>query len=81
MCWVCRRSGRCGGAYQQDPDAVERWKREEFPALRAEAAELGATIFFLNEAGVRRDYHAGTTWAPVGRTPVVHPPGPDTPSI
>jgi transposase len=62
-------------AYQQNPDAVERWKREEFPALRAEAAKLGATIFFLDEAGVRSDYHAGTTWAPVGRTPVVHSTG------
>ena len=31
----------------------------------------GATIYFLDEAGVRSDYHAGTTWAPVGQTPVV----------
>jgi transposase len=62
-------------AYQQNPDAVERWKSEEFPALRAEAARLGATIFFCDEAGVRSDYHAGTTWAPVGRTPVGHSTG------
>jgi transposase len=34
----------------------------------------------LDEAGVRSDYHAGTTWAPVGRTPVAHSTGPDTPS-
>jgi transposase len=32
---------------------------------------VGATIYFADEAGVRSDYHAGTTWAPVGRTPVV----------
>jgi len=32
---------------------------------------MGATISFADEAGVRSDYHAGTTWAPVGRTPVV----------
>jgi transposase len=62
-------------AYQQDPEAVERWKREQYPALRAEAAQAEATIFFLDEAGVRSDYHAGTTWAPVGRTPVVHSTG------
>ena len=58
-------------AYQQDRDAVERWKTEIYPAVRTEAARVGATIYFLDEAGVRSDYHAGTTWAPVGQTPVV----------
>src|SRR5215211_3007258 len=58
-------------AYQQNPQAVARWKAETYPQLRAEAAEAGATISFADEAGVRSDDHAGTTWAPVGRTPVV----------
>jgi transposase len=58
-------------AYQQNPEAVARWKAEEYPAIRAQAAQVGATIYFADEAGVRSDYHAGTTWAPVGRTPVV----------
>jgi len=58
-------------AYQQNPAAVARWKAETYPAIRAEAAQLGATIYFADEAGVRSDYHAGTTWAPVGHTPVV----------
>jgi transposase len=58
-------------AYQQNPEAVARWKAEEYPAIRERAAEVGATVYFADEAGVRSDYHAGTTWAPVGRTPVV----------
>jgi transposase len=58
-------------AYQQNPEAVARWKAEEYPAIREQAAKVGATIYFADEAGVRSDYHAGTTWAPVGRTPVV----------
>jgi transposase len=58
-------------AYQQNPEAVARWKAETYPAIRAEAAQVGATIYFVDEAGVRSDYHAGTTWAPVGHTPVV----------
>jgi transposase len=62
-------------AYQQDPEAVQRWKSEQFPAIRDEARKLGATIYFADEAGVRSDYHAGTTWAPVGRTPVVRTTG------
>jgi transposase len=38
-------------------------------------AKEGATIYFADEAGIRSDYHAGTTWAPVGQTPVVHNTG------
>jgi transposase len=58
-------------SWKQDPARVEKWKREEYPAIRARAAQLGATILFADEASVRTDYHAGTTWAPVGQTPVV----------
>jgi transposase len=58
-------------SWKQDPHRVEKWKREEYPAIRARAAEVGATILFADEASVRTDYHAGTTWAPVGQTPVV----------
>jgi transposase len=58
-------------AYQQNPEAVARWKAETYPAIREQAAQVGATIYFADEAGVRSDYHAGTTWAPVGHTPVV----------
>ena len=62
-------------ASQQNPEAVDRWKREQFPVIRAQAAAAGATIWFADEAGVRSDYHAGTTWAPVGRTPIVRTAG------
>jgi len=62
-------------AWQADPEAVARWKDEQFPAIRAQAKAEGATIYFADEAGIRSDYHAGTTWAPVGRTPVVKATG------
>jgi len=58
-------------AWQQNPEAVARWKREEYPQIRAQAAQLGATIWFADEAGVRSEDLAGTTRAPIGRTPVV----------
>lgn len=58
-------------SWKQDPARVGQWKREEYPAIKARAAAVGATILFADEASVRTDYHAGTTWAPVGRTPVV----------
>ena len=58
-------------AYQQNPGAVDRWKREEYPAIQAQAEAEEATIYFADEAGIRSDYHAGTTWSPVGQTPQV----------
>src|SRR5918994_1409181 len=58
-------------AYQQNPEAVARWKAEAYPQIRAQAQQVGATIYFADEAGVRTDYQAGTPWAPVGQTPVV----------
>jgi len=62
-------------ATQQDPERVTRWKTEQYPAIRAEAAQLGATIYVADEAGIRSDYHAGTTWAPFGQTPIVRTTG------
>lgn len=58
-------------AYEQDPKRVEAWRRSEFPKIQALAKKRRATIFFSDEASVRSDFHAGTTWAPVGQTPVV----------
>lgn len=58
-------------AYEQDAERVTRWKEEEFPRIRAKAISAGASIFFCDEAGVRTDYHSGTTWAPISRTPIV----------
>jgi transposase len=58
-------------ASQKDPAMVERWLKKEYPAIRRLAKREKAEIYFGDEAGVRSDAHAGTTWAPVGRTPVV----------
>jgi transposase len=58
-------------SYEQDPEKVRTWKQETFPQIQARAKKEGAAIFFADEASVRTNYHAGTTWAPVGQTPVV----------
>ena len=60
---------------QQDPERVQKWESEEFPAIKQQAREQGATVFFANEAGIRSDYHTGTTWAPAGKTTVVKATG------
>jgi transposase len=62
-------------SYQQNPERVTYWLREEYPAIQKEAKAVKATIYFGDEAGVRSDYHSGTTWAPKGQTPVVRTTG------
>jgi transposase len=62
-------------AFQQNRSLVEKWLREEFPRIRALATKLGAAIYFEDEAGIRSDFHAGTTWGRKGVTPVVHVTG------
>lgn len=58
-------------AVEQDPGRVRAWREQEYPGIQALAKEVGAQIFFGDEAGVRSDYHAGTTWGVKGKTPVV----------
>ena len=62
-------------AYQQDPAMVDRWLKEDYPTIRARAKREKAEIWFADEAGVRSDAHAGTTWAPRGQTPIVSSTG------
>lgn len=58
-------------AFQQNPKLIQSWIDEEFPKIKALAKREKAEIFFGDEAGVRSDYHAGTTWGTRGETPVV----------
>ena len=62
-------------AYEQNPEAVQRWREVEFPVIQKLAKQIGAEIFFCDESGIRSDYHSGTTWAAVGQTPVVKSSG------
>ena len=62
-------------AYQRDPEKVQAWQEVAYPEIRQLARKKGATIYFGDEASVRSDHHSGTTWAPVGQTPVVEKTG------
>jgi len=57
-------------ALERDPEKRRKWMEETFPAIRKRADQEGASIYFADEAYSRTDHHAGTTWAPVGQTPV-----------
>ena len=62
-------------AYQRDPEAIERWQRETYPAIAKQAKAQGAEIFFWDESGFRADTVHGKTWGVRGQTPVVERPG------
>ncbi len=62
-------------AYQQNPERVASWLQQEYPAIQKEAKAVKATIYFGDEAGIRSDYHSGTTLAPKGQTPVIRTTG------
>lgn len=62
-------------AWQQDSEAVEKWRNEDYPNIVKQAKKHGAEIYFQDEAGVRSDYHTGTTWAEKGKTSVIETTG------
>ena len=62
-------------AYQRDPEAIEKWQRESYPAIARQAKLQKAEIFFWDESGFRADTVHGKTWGVKGETPVVHRPG------
>ncbi len=80
---VCRLLGQLGltpqrpvwRAYQQKPEVVQEWLEKEYPRIQSMARRMKAQIFFGDEAGVRSDHHAGTTWAKKGKTPIVSSTG------
>src|SRR6201984_3451362 len=62
-------------AYQRDPDAIEAWRRERYPAIARQAKAAGGEVYFWDESGFRADSVHGKTWGKKGETPVVERPG------
>ncbi len=58
-------------AYEQDPTAVRRWLRREYPAIVAQAKQARGVVVWGDETGLRSDDVRGRSYAPRGRTPVV----------
>ncbi|MEV0006292.1 IS630 family transposase, partial [Micromonospora sp. NPDC050980] len=51
--------------------AVAEWLEVTYPAIAAQAKRDKAIVLWLDQTGLRSDAAVGTTWAPVGQTPVV----------
>lgn len=58
-------------AYERDPEAVRRWLKRRYPAIRALSLREKATIFWGDETGMRSDHQAGRSWGRRGQTPVI----------
>lgn len=57
-------------AYEQCPQAVQRWLDQTYPAIEARAKTEGAQIHWGDETGVRNHCQHERGYAPRGRTPV-----------
>lgn len=58
-------------AYERNPKAVQRWLKEEYPAIRRRAKAEGAEIHWGDQMGLRSDHQAGRSYGRRGRTPAI----------
>ncbi len=61
-------------ARKQDPDEVEEWLLETYPAIEAQADREGAEILWADEVGVAADQHPGYGYARVGERATMEVP-------
>ena len=58
-------------ALEQNPVAVQRWLKQDYPAIAAAAKREKAEIYWEDEMGLRSDHAVGRSYAPRGRTPTI----------
>jgi transposase len=63
-------------ARRQDPDEVEEWLLETYPAIEAQAEREGSEILWADEVGVAADQHPGYGYAREGERATMEVPKP-----
>jgi len=58
-------------AYEQNPEAVQRWLEEDYPALQRQAKREKAVIYWGDETGLRSDHAVGRSYGRRGQKPVI----------
>jgi transposase len=58
-------------AYEQNPEAVQHWLEEDYPAIQKQAKREKALIYWGDETGLRSDHVAGRSYGCRGQTPVI----------
>ncbi len=72
--YTSKRPARHGR--RQDPDEVEQWLLETYPAIEAQAEREGAEILWADEVGVAADQHPGYGYARAGERATMEVPRP-----
>lgn len=62
-------------AYERNAAAIAHWLKREYPAIARQAKREKAAIYWGDEMGLRSDHVTGTSFAPVGQTPLVRATG------
>lgn len=62
-------------AYEQRPEAVQKWLDEEYPAIEQRAKAEGGEIHWGDETALVNTDVRGRSYAPAGRTPVAYAVG------
>jgi transposase len=62
-------------AYERNDAAIANWLKQEYPAIARQARREKAAIYWGDEMGLRSDHVTGTSYAPLGHTPVIRATG------
>lgn len=58
-------------AYEQNPQAVQRWLQGDYPAIQKQAKKEKALIYWGDEMGLRSHHAVGRSYGRCGQTPII----------
>ena len=58
-------------AYEQRPECVQNWLKEQYPEITERAKDEGAEISWCDETGLRNDENRAKGYAPKWKTPTI----------
>ena len=62
-------------AYQRNPEAIKAWLSETYPAIKQQALNESARIYWGDEMGMQSSDNRGRTYGVKGNTPVIKKTG------
>jgi len=62
-------------AIERDPVKVKKWLEKDYPAIRKQAKQEKAQVFWGDEMGLRSDHSAGRSFSKRGRKPIIKTTG------
>ncbi len=58
-------------AYEKDDKVIQQWLKEKYPAIRQQAKQEKAIIYWGDEMGLRSDDNVGRSYGKRGKTPAI----------